>query len=62
LVIVFVAGLIVGGFLGWRIVLAIITLGAGLLIYDRVKKRDDQPAWETGEREQPKPKKRKTIF
>jgi hypothetical protein len=63
LLIVFVVGLLVGGFLGWRIVLAILTLGAGLFIYDRVKKRDDDIAFETGEPEPaPKPKKRKTLF
>jgi hypothetical protein len=61
LLIVFVAGLLVGGFLGWRIVLAVLTLGIGFFIYERTRK-DTDPAFETGEPEPaPKPKKRKTT-
>ena len=56
----FVAGLIIGGVLGWRVVLAVLTLGVGYFLYDRFKKAPE-PDCETGEPE-PKPKKRKTIF
>jgi len=58
----FVAGLIIGGILGWRVILAMLTLGVGYLIYDRMKTAPD-PAYETGEPEPaPPPKKRKGIF
>ena len=58
----FVAGLIIGGILGWRVVLAVLTLGIGYFLYDRFKKADE-PAYETGEPEPPpKPKKPKGIF
>ena len=60
----FVLGLIVGGILGWRVVLAVLTLGVGFFLYDRFRPvsepdyglpaQDVEPA--------PKPKKRKTIF
>ena len=33
----FVLGLIVGGILGWRVVLAVLTLGAGWFLYDRFR-------------------------
>jgi hypothetical protein len=33
----FVCGLIVGGILGWRVVLAVLTLGVGYFLYDRFK-------------------------
>ena len=58
----FVCGMIVGGILGWRVILAMLTLGVGYLIYDWNKKAPD-PEYETGEPEPaPKPKKRKGIF
>ncbi len=52
----FVAGLIIGGILGWRVVLAVLTLGIGYLLYDRMKPKDTEPVFETGE---PKPKKKR---
>jgi hypothetical protein len=51
----FVAGLIVGGVLGWRPVLAVLTLGVGYVLYERFKKAPE-PDYETGEPE-PAPKK-----
>jgi hypothetical protein len=58
----FVAGLIIGGVLGWRPVLAVLTLGIGYLLYERFKKAPE-PDFETGEPDPPaKPKKRKSIF
>ncbi len=58
-----IVGLLIGGFLGWRIVLAVLTLGIGLFIYDRTRPRDTDPAYETGEEEPPPtPKRRKTLF
>ena len=58
----FVAGLLIGGVLGWRPVLAVLTLGIGYWLYDRFRKAPE-PDFETGEpTPAPKPKKRKTIF
>ena len=59
----FVCGLIIGGILGWRVVLAVLTLGVGYFLYDRFK-----PIPETIETDLPKkdrvpaPKKPKGIF
>jgi hypothetical protein len=60
----FTVGLIIGGVLGWRVVLAVLTLGVGYFLYDKFRPvsepdyglpaKDVEPA--------PKPKKRKTIF
>lgn len=61
LLIVFVAGLLIGGMMGWRMVLAIITLGIGYFIYERVK-NVPEPDYETGEPPTPIKPKRKTIF
>ena len=44
----FVSGLIIGGILGWRVVLAVLTLGVGYFLYDRFKPIPE-PDWETGE-------------
>jgi hypothetical protein len=57
----FIAGLIIGGILGWRVVLAVLTLGVGYFLYDRFKK-GDEPEYETGEPTPPVKKRRKTIF
>ncbi len=58
----FVAGLLIGGILGWRPVLAILTIGIGVWLYDRFKKAPE-PDYETGEPEPPPVKKRrKTVF
>lgn len=57
----FISGLIVGGILGWRVVLAVLTLGIGYFIYERVK-NVPEPDYETGEPPTPIKPKRKTIF
>jgi hypothetical protein len=58
----FVLGLIIGGILGWRVVLAVLTLGIGYFLYDKFRPAAE-PEYETGEpTPAPKPKKRKTIF
>lgn len=64
----FVCGLIIGGVLGWRVVLAVLTLGIGYFLYDRTRQHAE-PDFETGEGNMhdlhntpaPKPKKRRTL-
>jgi hypothetical protein len=64
----FVAGLIIGGVLGWRVVPAVLALGIGYFLYDRTR-RHAEPDYETGEGNMhdlhntptPKPKKRRTL-
>lgn len=61
----FIAGLIVGGILGWRVVLAVLTLGIGYMLYDRFKPAPEPTETDLPARDRepaPKPKKRKTIF
>jgi hypothetical protein len=58
----FTVGLIIGGILGWRVVLAVLTLGVGYFLYDKFRPAPE-PEYETGEpAPAPKPKKRKTIL
>lgn len=60
----FVCGMIIGGILGWRVVLAVLTLGIGWLLYDRFKPVAEPVETELPPRDrEPAPKKkRKTIF
>lgn len=54
----FIAGLIIGGILGWRVVLATLTLGVSWLLYTRFQK-GDEPDYETGEPAPSKPARKK---
>lgn len=56
------AMLLLGSWMGPRLVLAILTVGIGVLVYDRVRNRADEPDYETGEPPKPvTPKKRRTL-
>lgn len=55
------ACLLLGAWMGPRATIAVLTIGLGLLVYDRTR-RGTEPDYETGEAEPPpKPKKRKTL-
>lgn len=61
----FVFGLIIGGILGWRVVLAVLTLGIGYFLYDRMKKDGEPVETDLPARDReppPKKPKRKTLF
>jgi hypothetical protein len=55
--------MLLGAWIGPRGTLAILTIGIGLLVYDRTRGRSVDPDYETGEAEavKPAPKKRKTL-
>lgn len=59
----FIAGLIVGGILGWRTVLGVLTVGVGIWLYDRFKATPEPIETDLPPRDrQPPPKKPKGIF
>ena len=57
----FVCGLIVGGILGWRVVLAVLTLGVGYFLYDRFKPIPEPDFDLPAKDKVPAPKKHKPI-
>lgn len=57
----FLAGLIIGGILGWRPVLAVITLGVGIWLYDRFKPIPEPDFDLPAKDKVPAPKKHKPI-
>lgn len=59
----FVSGLIIGGILGWRVVLAVLTLGVGYFLYDRFKPIPEPIETDLSPRDrEPAPKKPKPIL
>jgi hypothetical protein len=59
----FVSGLIIGGILGWRVVLAVLTLGVGYFLYDRFKPIPEPIETDLSPRDrEPAPKKLKPIL
>lgn len=59
----FVLGLIIGGILGWRVVLAVLTLGVGYFLYDKFRPVPEPDYGPPAKDVEPAPKKkRKTIF
>lgn len=59
----FVCGLIIGGILGWRVVLAVLTLGVGYFLYDRFRPVPEPVETELPKKDrEPAPKKPKVMF